>query len=85
MSVDFSSWPREQEQSFQVYEQQQQASSRQALIIGLIAGAVAFVFAVGVYASVEPNMRDLSKDMNMSNLSKKTTKTEAPAATPDKK
>jgi len=80
--VDFSSWPREQEQSFVVYEQQQSESKKKALVFGAIAGAIVFVFMVGVYAGVAPDTRDLSKDMNMSNLSKKG-KTDAPA--PDKK
>lgn len=80
--TDFSSWPREQEQSFVVYEQQQAESKKKAIMFGAIAGIVAFVFAVGIYAGVEPDKKDLSKDMNMSNLSKKG-KEAAPA--PDKK
>jgi len=69
--VDFSSWPREQEQSFVVFEQQQSESKKKAIIFGAIAGVIAFVFVVGVYAGVAPDTKDLSKDMNMSNLSKK--------------
>ena len=80
--VDFSSWPREQEQSFVVYEQQQAESKRKAIMIGAVSGLVALIFAVGIYAGVEPDKKDLSKDMNMSNLSKKG-KPDAP--TPDKK
>jgi hypothetical protein len=80
--VDFSSWPREQEQSFVVFEQQQNESKKKALVFGAIAGAIVFIFMVGVYAGVTPDSKDLSKDMNMSNLSKKG-KPDAP--TPDKK
>lgn len=80
--TDFSSWPREQEQSFVVYEQQQAESKKKAIMFGAIAGIVMFVFAIGIYAGVEPDKKDLSKDMNMSNLSKKG-KEAAPA--PDKK
>ncbi|MBA3464765.1 MAG: hypothetical protein H0T46_32830 [Deltaproteobacteria bacterium] len=80
--VDFSSWPREQEQSFVVFEQHQAESKRKAYMIGGICGLVVLVFGVFIYAGVEPERKDLTKDMNMSNLSKKG-KTEAP--TPDKK
>lgn len=79
--VDFSSWPREQEQSFVVYEQKQAEDKRKALLIGAICGAVALVFAVGIYAGVEPDKKDLSQGMNMSNLSKKQ-KSAEPAPTP---
>lgn len=83
--VDFSSWPREQEQSFVVFEQQQAESKKKAIMFGAIAGVIAFVFVVGIYAGVAPDTRDLSNGMNMSNLSKKSSKTEkadAPAPTP---
>ena len=84
--TDFSSWPREQEQSFVVYEQQQQESKKKAIMFGAIAGVVMFVFMVGIYAGVEPDKKDLSKDMNMSNLSKKgKDKAVEPAPAPDKK
>jgi hypothetical protein len=80
---DFSSWPRDQEQSFVVYEQRNSESSKKAFTLGSIAGLVFLVLMVGIYAGVEPDRRDLSKDMNMSNLSKKSRKTEAaPAPTP---
>ncbi|MBA3455901.1 MAG: hypothetical protein H0T42_22580 [Deltaproteobacteria bacterium] len=78
---DFSSWPRDQEQSFVVYEQRAAESERKAWTIGGICGAVALVFMVGVYAGVEPEHKDMTKDMNMSNLTKKETdKKDAPAA-----
>ena len=69
--MDFSSWPREQEQSFVVYEQRTQESSSKAMIGGIIAGAILFVLAIGIYAGVEPDRTDMSKDMNMQNLNKK--------------
>ncbi len=85
MSVDFSSWPREQEATFQVYEQQNRESGAKAWTFAGIAAGILFVFAVGVYFGVEPKHTDMTKDMNMSNLTKKDTdkKPEAPAA--DKK
>ena len=69
--MDFSSWPREQEQTFVVYEQRTQESSSKAMIGGIIAGAIVFVLAIGIYAGVEPDRTDMSKDMNMQNLNKK--------------
>lgn len=79
---DFSSWPRDQEQSFVVYEQRASESSKKALTIGAIAGILFFVLMVGIYAGVEPDRRDISKDMNMSNLTKKSRRAE-PAPTPE--
>ena len=78
--TDFSSWPREQEQTFVVYEQRAAESSKKAFMIGAITAAAVFVIALGIYAGVEPDHKDLSKDMNMSNLTKKDKK---PGATPD--
>ncbi len=85
---DFSSWPRDQEQSFVVYEQRASESSKKAFTIGTIAGVLFFILAVGVYAGVEPDHRDIAKDMNMSNLTKKSRRdtpapTPAPAAAPE--
>ena len=79
--VDFSSWPREQEQSFVPFEQHNAQSQQKAWMIGGIAGAIVFFFFVGIYFGVSPDKHDISKDMNMSNLSKKgdATKTETPA------
>jgi hypothetical protein len=82
MSMDFSSWPREQEATFVVYENRYVESQRKAWIIAIISAAFVLVMAVGIYAGVEPDNRDLSKGMNMSNLSKKKA---APAPAPDSK
>ncbi|HEU4614327.1 MAG TPA: hypothetical protein VFS15_19665 [Kofleriaceae bacterium] len=82
---DFSSWPRDQEQSFVVYEQRASESSKKALTLGAIAGILFFFLMVGIYAGVEPDRRDITKDMNMSNLTKKSRqepKAEAPAPAP---
>ncbi len=81
--MDFSSWPRDQEQTFVVYEQRAAESSKKAFMFGAITAAAVFVIALGIYAGVEPDHKDLSKDMNMSNLTKKDTKKAAPVATPD--
>ena len=68
--VDFSSWPREQEQTFVVYEQRIAESQKKAWTFAGIIGAIVFASMVGVYAGVAPDTHDISKDMNMSNLSK---------------
>ncbi|HEY0253029.1 MAG TPA: hypothetical protein VGC41_15945 [Kofleriaceae bacterium] len=79
--TDFSSWPREQEQSFVVYEQHAADSQKKAFTAGIIAAVGVLVLGLGIYAGFEPTKKDLGKDMNMSNLTKKQ-KTEAPAPTP---
>lgn len=78
---DFSSWPREQEQSFVVYEQQASESQKKAFTFGIAAGLGLLIVGLGIYAGIEPSKKDVTKDMNMSNLTKKA-KTEAPAPTP---
>ena len=80
--MDFSSWPREQEQSFVVYEQHSQESQKKAFFAAIVAGIGVLVLMLGIYAGVEPEHRDITKDMNMSNLTKKAKKPaaeEAPA------
>jgi len=81
---DFSSWPRDQEQTFVVFEQRAAESQKKAWMFGGIAGAIVLVFMVGIYAGVKPDIKDISKDMNMSNLTKKDSdkKVTAPAPAP---
>jgi len=79
--MDFSSWSREQEATFVVYEQHNAESQNKAWVAGIAAAAVLFVAMLGIYLGVAPDDKDLSKGMNMSNLTKKGEK--APA--PDKK
>ena len=81
MNMDFSSWPREQEATFVVYEQRAQESQKKAFVVGIASAAIVFVAALGIYAGVEPDRKDLSQGMNMSNLTKKQ-RTAAPAPTP---
>ncbi len=81
--MDFSSWPREQEQSFVVYEQRADESQKKAFMLAGIAAFGLLLLLVGIYAGVEPDRRDVTKDMNMSNLTKKAKKADdAPAPTP---
>lgn len=73
--VDFSSWPREQEASFVVYEQHNSDSNRRALTLGGIAGALVLVFLLVIYAVIPPDSRDMTKGMNMDNLSNRPAET----------
>jgi hypothetical protein len=82
--MDFSSWPRDQEQTFVVYEQRTNESLKKAMTAGIVAAIGLFVLLVGIYAGVEPDRRDVTKDMNMSNLTKKGGPA-APTPAPDKK
>lgn len=66
-----TSWPTDQEHSFAPFERRGSMSNSRAWAISL-AGALFFtVFAVGVYFGVTPERKDMTKDMNMSNLTKK--------------
>ncbi len=81
--MDFSSWPRDQEQQFVVFEQRTSESSKKAMTIGIVVSAIVFVVAIGIYAGVPTDYKDPAASMNMSNLTKKTsTKSEAPAPAP---
>ena len=82
MSMDFSSWPRDQEQQFVVFEQRQQESQKKALTIGVISAVAFLVLSLGIYAGVEPEHKDMTKGMNMENLTKKSKKAEPKAEAP---
>jgi hypothetical protein len=82
--MDFSSWSREQEASFVVYEQRREDSQKKAWTAAIAAAAIAFIAIIGIYAGVEPDRRDMTKGMNMSNLTKKKTEA-APAPAAEKK
>jgi hypothetical protein len=85
--MDFSSWPRDQEQTFVVYEQHASESSKKAMTFGIISGLIVLVVVLGIYAGVAPDSHDVTKDMNMSNLTKKNHEAAAPTPAPasDKK
>jgi len=80
--MDFSSWPREQEQQFVVFEQRTNESSKKAMTIGVIVSAIVFVIAIGIYAGVPTDYKDPGAGMNMSNLTKRTSKPAAEAPAP---
>jgi hypothetical protein len=79
-NVDFSSWPPHQEAAFQVYEQVGQERQRKAWMIGGIAAGAFFLLVMGISLGITPHKVDLTKDMNMSNITKRSET--APAAAP---
>jgi hypothetical protein len=81
MYNNFSSLPPHEEQAFIVYEQRTAEAGSKAVTFGAIAGAIVLVIAVGIYLGIEPRHIDYTKDMNMSNLTKKDS-TPDPAPTP---
>ena len=78
-----TSWPSTEEPSFAVYEGRSSSSNSQAWALGLLGAVGVFVFTLAVYWGVEPDKKDITKDMNMSNLTKKRTPAAAPAPKPD--
>ena len=72
-----TSWPSDQEHSFATFEHRGTMSSSQAWVLSIVGAVALTIFATGVYFGVAPDKRDISKDMNMSNLTKK-----RPAAPP---
>jgi hypothetical protein len=82
---NFSSLPPHEEQTFIVYEQRMAEATKKGLTLGAIAGVIVLIVAIGIYKGVDPEEIDLSKDMNMSNLTKKEASaapTPAPAPAP---
>ena len=77
-----TSWPMEQEQSFTGFDRRTSQSQSQAWVFSVVTAVVVFVFVFGVYQGVTPDTKDLAKDMNMSNLTKKS-KTDPPAKKTD--
>jgi hypothetical protein len=88
-SSSVSSWPVEQEQSFFGFDRRIAAAQSRAWASAVAAGVLVFLFVFGVYQGVEPDKRDITKDMNMSNITKKgkadaAPKQAAPKAEPQK-
>jgi len=78
-----TSWSPDQEQSFAPFERRGVAANAQAWMFSLIGAAVVAIVATGIYFGVTPDLRDISKDMNMSNLTKRRPDAaKAPAAAP---
>ncbi len=78
---EVSSWPSAQEATFMPFNQRNSSNQGMAWMVSLITAVAVFFVVVGVYFGVSPEMHDVSKTMNMSNLTKKSA-TEAPAPPP---
>jgi len=83
-----TSWSSDQEHTFSPFERRGAISNSRAWTISLVGSLAVTIFAVGVYFGVAPDKKDVTKDMNMSNLTKKRGPTTAapkpdPAAKPD--
>lgn len=73
-----TSWPNEQEHSFAPFEQRSASASATAWVFGIAGAALVTFLAVGLYFGVAPEHHDMTKDMNMSNLTKRRTTVTAP-------
>lgn len=79
---EITSWPAPQEATFTPFNNRAVSSQGQAWMFSLIGGIAFFILIVGVYFGVSPEVRDVGKTMNMSNLTKKAS-APAPAPKPD--
>ena len=66
-----TSWPEIQQAQFEPFERRSSSTGSQAWVLSLLGAVGLTIFATGVYFGVAPDKRDMSKDMNMSNLTKK--------------
>jgi hypothetical protein len=76
-----TSWPAQQEQAFIPFDNRGGTSHAKAWGIAIPSGAAVFFIILIIYATVTPERHDISKTMNMSNLTKKDGAT-APKAAP---
>ncbi len=78
-----TSWPMQQEQAFQPFDQRSSGSQSKAWTIAIVSALSAFILIVGVALGVKPEENHIGKTMNMSNLTKKEGATKpAPAPAP---
>lgn len=76
-----TSWPADQEHSFGPFERRSAGANAMAWVFSIAGAVLITIVAVGIYVGVAPDRRDIAKDMDMSNLTKR--RTSAPAAKPD--
>jgi len=79
-----TSWPAEQEHAFSSFERRSTGANAMAWVFSIAGALLLTVVAVGIYVGVAPEKRDIGKDMNMSNLTKRRA-TPLPAASPSPK
>jgi len=73
-----TSWTPDKEASFATYERRGAMSNSQAWLFSLVGAVVVAIFVTGVYFGITPERKDVTKDMNMSNLTKKHAAARAP-------
>jgi len=86
---NITSWPQQQEASFASFDQRAASSQGRAWVIALSSAIGVLILLVGIALGVAPEVKDIGKTMNMSNLTKKegtapkaAPKAEAPAPAP---
>jgi hypothetical protein len=83
-----TSWPNDQEHAFTPFERRGAMSNSRAWGISLVSSLVVTITAVILYFTISPEEKDVTKGMDMSNLTKKrpaasaTPKPDAPAEAP---
>jgi hypothetical protein len=77
-----TSWPDDQQHAFTPFERRGSMANSQAWAISLIGAVVITFLATGIYFGVAPDKKNIAKDMNMSNLTKKHPAAVAPKADP---
>jgi hypothetical protein len=75
-----TSWPEIQQAQFEPFERRNSSAGTQAWVISLLGAAIVLVAVVGIFFGVEPDKKNIAKDMNMSNLTKKRPAAVAPKA-----
>lgn len=78
-----TSWPSEQEHTFAPFERRGASASALAWVFSLAGGMLITLVAIVVYFTVAPEKKDVTKDMDMSNLTKRRTSQPPPAPKPD--
>jgi hypothetical protein len=79
-----TSWPNDQEHAFSPYERRSALSNSRAWGISLVSSLVVTITAVILYFTISPEVKDVTKGMDMSNLTKKRPAASAtPAPKPD--
>jgi hypothetical protein len=78
-----TSWPHEQEHTFAPFERRSTSANALAWGVSLAGGVLITLVAMVIYFGISPEKKDMTRDMNMSNLTKRHTAQPSPPAKPD--